>query len=97
MFPSPMTFRFIEEHIHENEGTGSSKLDKITSLYFYRGRKLSQRFYPENFRSWVGAVDVSEPDDFSLHRRWGGGGSPKLENIFLHGWWFVLGAPPQLF
>ena len=41
MFPSPMTFRFIEDHIHENWGTGSSKLDKITSIYFYRGRRLS--------------------------------------------------------
>ena len=28
-------------HKHENGGTGSSKLDKITSPYFYRGRRLS--------------------------------------------------------
>ena len=58
-----MTFRFIEEHIglHENGGTGSLILEKITSLYFYRGRRLSQKL------NSVGAFDVSEPEFFLLN------------------------------
>ena len=69
MFPSPMTFRLIEDHIHENGGTESSKLDKITSLYFSKGVDCPKDSTLKITGPWVGAFDVSEPDDFSLHRR----------------------------
>ena len=69
MLPSLMTFRFIEDHIHENGGTGSSKLDKITSLYFYRGVDCHLRPILKISGSWVGSFDVFEPDDFLLHVR----------------------------
>ena len=69
MFTRPMTFRFIEDHIHENGWTESSEIDKITSLFFTGGVYCPKDSTLKIPGLWVGAFDVSEPDDFSLHRR----------------------------
>ena len=71
MFPSPMTFRFIEDYsityIHENGEIGSSKLDKITSLIFTEGVDCPNNFSLKISGPWVGAFDIAGPDDFLLH------------------------------
>ena len=98
MFPSPLSFRFIEDdHEYVKMGDGSLKIDTITSLYFHRGRRLSQKLHLKNFRP-LGRVDVSEPAFFSLERRpytwkWGGGDwiSQTREYIFT---WVVV-CPPS--
>ena len=69
MFPNPITFRFID-HLHEKGGGGALRLDKITSLYFYRrGIDCPNDSTLKISGAWVRAFDVSEPDVFSLHIR----------------------------
>ena len=62
----PDVFSLYRNHIHENGGTESPKLDEIISLYFYRGCRLSQNSTLKISGPLVGAFDVSEPASYKI-------------------------------